>query len=87
MRSPAKRALLAVVLVAYGAAGCMEVEQSATPQKQGKYQGKPDGKSWENDPLAVGSGNAKWTKGDKVSWETQIKTRNNGQNEYKRIGD
>jgi len=87
MKSPTRRALLAVVLVAFGAAGCMEVEQSATPQKQGKYQGKPDGKSWENDPLAVGGGNAKWTKGDKVSWETQIKTRNNGQNEYKRIGD
>jgi len=78
---------IAAAVVAFGAAGCMEVEQNASPQKQGKYQGKPDGKSWENDPLAIGGGNAKWTKGDKVSWETQIKTRNNGQNEYKRIGD
>ena len=87
MRSRPGRALLVAALVAFGTCGCMEVEQSATPQKQGKYQGKPDGKSWENDPLAIGGGNAKWTKGDKVSWETQIKARNNGQNEYKRIGD
>ena len=87
MKSPVGRALLVVILVSFGASGCMEVEQNATGQKQGKYQGKPDGKAWENDPLALGGGNAKWTKGDKVSWETQIKTRNNGQNEYKRIGD
>ncbi len=81
-----KRALLLAVAAALGAAGCMEVEQVSTGQKQGKYQGKPDGKAWDNDPLAVGGGNAKWTKGDKVSWETQIKARNDGQNEYKRLG-
>lgn len=81
------RRLLVVALIAsLGAAGCMEVEQASSGQKQGKYQGKPDGKPWDNEPLAIGSANAKWTKGDKVSWETQIKTRNNGQNEYKRIG-
>lgn len=82
-----RSALLVVAAVSLGLAGCMEVEQNTTAQKQGKYQGKPDSRSWDNDPLAVGGGNAKWTKGDKVSWETQIKARNNGQNEYKRIGD
>ena len=82
------RALIAAALTAaLGATGCMEVEQNATAQKQGKYQGKPDGRAWDNDPLALGAANAKWTKGDRTSWETQIKTRNNGQNEYKRIGD
>jgi len=82
------RALVVVALAAaFGAAGCMEVEQNSAGQKQGKYQGKPDGKAWDNDPLAVGGGNAKWNKGDKVTWETQIKARNNAQNEYKRIGD
>ena len=81
-----KRALLVAVAAALSAAGCMEVEQASTGQKQGKYQGKPDGKAWDNDPLAVGGGNAKWTKGDRVSWETQIRTRNDGQNEYKRLG-
>ena len=51
--------------------------------KQGKYQGKPDGQPWDNAPLVYES--AKWTKGDKTSWETQIKTRQLGQHEYKRI--
>ncbi len=81
-----KAAVILAVAVAFGAAGCMEVEQASTGQKQGKYQGKPDGKAWDNDPLAIGAGGAKWSKGDKVSWETQIKARNDGQNEYKRIG-
>jgi hypothetical protein len=85
MKSRIGRALLVVAMV--GAAGCMEVDQNSGGQKQGKYQGKPDGKPWDNDPLALGGGNVKWTKGDKTSWETQIRTRNNGQNEYKRIGD
>ena len=84
--SRTKAALLISVVVAFGATGCMEVEQNSTGQKQGRYQGKPDGKPWDNDPLAAGAGNGKWSKGDKVSWETQIKARNNGQNEYKRIG-
>lgn len=82
-----RAALIVAVVASFAAAGCMEVEQNASGQKQGKYQGKPDGKPWENDPLAVGGGNAKWTRGDKVSWEGQIKTRNDAQNESKRIGD
>jgi hypothetical protein len=77
---------LVIAIAAVAVSGCMEVEQNAGGQKLGKYQGKPDGRSWDNDPLAIGSGNAKWTKGDKLSWETQIKARNDGQNEYKRIG-
>ena len=81
------RAVLVAVVVSFGTTACMEVEQSSGGQKQGKYQGKPDGKPWENDPLALGSGNAKWTKGDRTTWETQIKARNDAQNEYKRIGD
>ena len=80
------RALLVAVAASFGTTACMEVEQASTGQKQGKYQGKPDGRSWENDPLAIGAANAKWTKGDKTSWESQIKARNDGQNEYKRIG-
>jgi hypothetical protein len=60
--------------------GCGEKEQVIVYQ-QGKYQGKPDGKPWDNESL----GEAKWTKGDKVSWEAEIKQRNQSQNEYKRI--
>ncbi len=76
--------VVALVVAALGAVGCMEVEQTASVQKQGKYQGKPDSKSWDNVPLAYG--NAKWNKGDKASWESQLKTRSSGQNEYVRIG-
>lgn len=80
-----KRTVVVVlVAAALGAAGCMEVEQTASVQKQGKYQGKPDTKSWDNAPLAYG--NSKWNKGDKASWENQLKTRSSGQNEYVRIG-
>lgn len=82
-----RRALVVAVIASFGAVGCMEVEQASTGQKQGKYQGKPDGKPWDNEPLAIGAANAKWTKGDKTSWETQIKARNTSQNESKRIGD
>ena len=77
--------ILLAVVVAFGATACMEVEQASTGQKQGKYQGKPDGKPWENSPLAAGAYDAKWTKGDRTSWEAHIKTRNDGQNENSRI--
>jgi hypothetical protein len=52
--------------------------------KQGKYQGKPDTKPWENDPASLAYTTSKWTKGDKASWENAIKTRNLAQNEYAR---
>jgi hypothetical protein len=66
--------------LAVGLVACGESEQVVV-YKQGKYSGKPDGKPWDNEPLA----GAKWTKGDKVSWEAEIKQRNQSQNEYKRI--
>lgn len=67
--------------LAVGLAGCGESEQVIV-YKQGKYQGKPDTRPWDNEPLAMGP---KWTKGDKASWETQIKNRQLGQHEHKRI--
>ena len=70
-----------IVLALFGVAGCGESEQVVV-YKQGKYQGKPDTRSWDNEPLAVGP---KWTKGDRTSWETQIKNRQLGQHEHKRI--
>ena len=53
--------------------GCGESTQ-VTVYKQGKYQGKPDTAAWDNAQF----------KGDKVAWETAIKKRNEGQNEYSR---
>ena len=63
-------------------AGCMEVEQTATASKAGKYQGKPDSTPWSNEPLAMGP---KWNKGDRTSWEEQIKNRQLRQHEDRRI--
>lgn len=78
-----RAAALAAAIAAVALAGCMEVEQSAGGAKMGKYQGKPDTRPWENQPLAYEGG--KWTKGDKASWENQIKNRQLGQHEDKRI--
>jgi hypothetical protein len=70
------------VVVAMALSACGEREQVVV-YKQGKYQGKPDSRPWDNEPPVYGSG--KWSKGDRVSWETQIKTRQLGQHEDKRI--
>jgi hypothetical protein len=79
-----RRAAIALAAAAaFGLGGCMEVEQTIAPPKAGKYQGKPDTPPWANEPLAHES--ARWTKGDRASWETQIKTRQLAQHEDKRI--
>jgi hypothetical protein len=72
---------LLLVIATLGLAACGEREQVVV-YKQGKYQGKPDARPWENEPLANGG---KWTKDDRASWETQIKARQLGQHEHKRI--
>lgn len=76
--------VLGCVVAAFALTGCMEVDQGmAGGQRQGKYQGKTDSRPWDNSPLAYGD--AKWSKGDRASWETQIKRRSEKQNENKRI--
>ena len=66
-------ALAALLLL--GVAGCGE-KPAVTVYKQGTYQGKPDGRPWENDQF----------KGDHATWEKSLKARNDSQNEYVRIG-
>jgi hypothetical protein len=66
-------------------AGCGEKEQVVV-YKQGKYQGKPDNRSWDNDPPVAELLGSKWNKGDRMSWEEAIKQRQLTQNEYRRIG-
>lgn len=78
------RTVLLAVIAAFGLAACGE-EPQVVVYKQGKYQGKPDGRPWDNEPLAVEYRGGKWTKGDRTSWEEQIKTRQLGQHEHKRI--
>lgn len=76
-----RRVLLASALLCFG--GCMEVEQtSVTAQKQPGQTVKRDTMAWDNEPLAFGP---KWAKGDRVSWEEQIKKRQLGQHEDRRI--
>ena len=74
---------LAALIAAAGLAACGEREQVIV-YKQGKYQGKPDSKPWDNDPAASLYTSSKWTKGDQTSWENAIRTRNLYQNEMTR---
>ncbi len=78
-----RAALACALLAAFGLAGCGEPEQVVV-YKQGKYQGKPDTRPWDNSPLAMGGG-AKWNKGDRASWDAAINARAMAQNEHKRI--
>jgi len=81
----ARRLMLAgaAVLFAVGLSACGERDQ-VTVYKQGKYQGKPDTKPWESDPAASLYTTSKWSKGDKTSWESAVRTRSLAQNEYTR---
>lgn len=71
------RGVAVAMLVGLGAllAGCGERAQ----ELQAKV---PDQTPWAGKPTAyAGSG---WSGGDKAAWEQQIRTRNQGQNEYNR---
>ena len=72
----ARSVLLATVAaaVSLGLAACGEKEQVVV-YKQGKYQGKPDTKPYDNPAFG----------GDPAKWEGAIKGRGQNQNEYRRI--
>ena len=74
----------AALLVAAGLGACGERDQ-VTVYKQGKYQGKPDTKPWENGPDASLYTTSKWSQGDQTSWESAVRARNLAQNEYNRV--
>ncbi len=87
MISVRKLAISGAALVVLAAlSGCGEREQVILYQ-QGKYQGKPDSKPWESAPGDSLYTSSKWNKGDKSSWESPIRSRNQSQNEYVRIGE
>ena len=81
------RFLAIIILVgaagAAGVAGCGERDQTAS-YKDGRYRGKPDGRPWDSQPPAEAAGG--WNKGDQYGWERQVRARNDGQNENRRIG-
>ena len=64
-----------------GLIGCMEVEQTASAKQAGQTV-RRDTPAWSNEPIANGP---KWTKGDRSSWEEQIKKRQLAQSENQRI--
>ena len=72
-----------VVLAALGLAACADRDPVVEQQSEKRYQGKLDTKPWDNAPLDYGG--AKWTQGDRASWETQLKARQLTQHENKRI--
>ncbi len=85
MISTRKLVIAGAALAAVAAmTGCGEKEQVVVYQ-QGKYQGKPDTRPWENDPATGLYTTSKWKAGDKSDWETAIKSRNQYQNEYARV--
>src|SRR6185503_2113623 len=78
------RILFLALLAGLGLAACGEREQVVV-YKQGKYQGKPDGRPWDSDSPVAELRGGKWSKGDRNSWEEQIKQRQMEQHEHKRI--
>lgn len=74
--------LLAVLAVALS--GCGEKEQVVV-YKQGKYQGKPDNRAWDNSPPVAEYRGGQWKQGDRGSWEESIKNRQLAQHEHRRI--
>lgn len=72
--------LLAAAVLCFG--GCMEVEQTTSPARQAGQTVRKDTAAWANEPLANGP---KWNKGDRTSWEEQIKKRQLAQHEDRRI--
>ena len=79
--------ILLIVLASFVLSACGERQQVIDQASDKRYQGKHDGKPWENDPLAYRgmSASPTWAKGDKASWESEIKARQLSQNEDKRI--
>jgi len=75
--------LFAALVTAGLVSGCGEREQVVV-YKQGKYQGKPDTKPWDDDPASALYTTSKWTPGDKKGWEAALTARNQSQNEYTR---
>jgi ABC-type glycerol-3-phosphate transport system substrate-binding protein len=67
--------ILIVLVLAAGLAACGEKPQTAATKKS-------DSKPWEaaQNEFVTGS----WKAGDQASWEAQMKTRAQGQNEYSR---
>lgn len=76
--------LALIAAAALALVACGEKEQVVV-YKQGKYQGKPDNRAWDNPPLPAEWRGGEWKANDRASWEESIKRRQLAQHEYKRI--
>ena len=76
---------LLVLMAAFALTACGEKEQVVV-YEQGKYQGKPDNRSWDSPPPSAELRGGEWKQGDRASWEDSIKHRQLSQNEYRRMG-
>jgi hypothetical protein len=74
--------LAAVGALALGLVACGEKPQTLGEKAAGTTVTR-DTKPWQGEPLAF---QAPFTRGDKASWENALKLRQQGQNEYVRIG-
>lgn len=74
--------LAAAAVLVFGLVGCGE-EPQVIGQKNAGTTVTRDTRPWEGDPLVF---QAPYTRGDKASWENSLKLRQQGQNEYVRIG-
>jgi len=80
-----RRGALAGVLVPVLAAACMLAACGEKAQTLAASSKKPDAAPWVPDLSASSPFNAAdWKGGDKAAWEAQIRTRNQGQNDYAR---
>jgi hypothetical protein len=64
-----------------GITACGEREQILEPQSEKRYQGAHDANPWDNAPPVAELLGGTWSKGDRQSWEDQIKRRQGAQNE------
>lgn len=78
-----KSILIIAAAALVGLAACSEENQVVMFDEPGEYKGKPDELPWNSAPL--GYGTAEWDKGNKQSWESQLKRRVMAQNETVRI--
>jgi hypothetical protein len=73
-------------LAVFAATGCGERSQEPVVDgSKRSYQGKRDTFPWDNEPGVAELRGGKWVKGQKASWEEQIKSRQLTQHEHKRI--
>ena len=81
--------ILFILLATFVLSACGERQQVIEQSSEKRYQGKHDGKPWDNDPLAYRGATASpsWSKGDRASWEGQLKNRQLSQNEDRRINE